>query len=316
MSPEQCRGTREIDHRTDIYALGVILFEMLCGRAPFVSEGFGEMVHLHISAPPPPPRSIEPGVPEDLERLILWCLAKEPDDRVQTMTDVHAALTGRPTPPARATAPTARTPRQPGPPPTPTTFTQAGTGALATDVTPRSRRKAPAIVLGVVAIGAVALLTRGSWMPRSSDTVTVAPAATAPAKPTPAPAAPTAAPAAPAKVTAAIVSDPPGARVVREKDGAVIGMTPFRETWPSGDGVRKLRLELDGYRTEAVAAPARSQASILSFALRKSPSRTAQAHKTRRADRCRGSAPRLGARPCAEAGPRAEAAAKSEPVPL
>src|SRR3954469_23404027 len=49
MSPEQCRGTREIDPRTDIYALGVILFEMLCGRPPFVSEGFGEMVHLHIS---------------------------------------------------------------------------------------------------------------------------------------------------------------------------------------------------------------------------------------------------------------------------
>src|SRR5215510_2913138 len=83
MSPEQCRGTREIDHRTDIYALGVILFEMLCGRAPFVSEGFGEMVHLHISATPPSPRSIEPSIPEDLERLILWCLAKEPDERLQ-----------------------------------------------------------------------------------------------------------------------------------------------------------------------------------------------------------------------------------------
>src|SRR5262245_20776567 len=85
MSPEQCRGTREIDYRADIYALGVILFEMVCGRAPFVSEGFGEMVHLHISEPPPPPRSIEPSVPEDLERLILWCLAKEPTERMQSM---------------------------------------------------------------------------------------------------------------------------------------------------------------------------------------------------------------------------------------
>ena len=91
MSPEQCRGTREIDHRTDIYALGVILYEMLCGRPPFVSEGFGEMVHLHISAAPPPPRTINPSIPDDLERLILWCLAKEPDERMQTMADVHAA---------------------------------------------------------------------------------------------------------------------------------------------------------------------------------------------------------------------------------
>ena len=50
-------------------------------------------------------------MPEDLEGLILWCLEKEPDDRVQTMADVHAALTGRTTA-ARKTAPTPRTPRQ------------------------------------------------------------------------------------------------------------------------------------------------------------------------------------------------------------
>jgi hypothetical protein len=61
---------------------------------------------------------------------------------------------------------------------------------------------------------------------------------------------------------------PEGARVVREKDGAVIGMTPFRETWPSGDGVTRLRLELDGYRTETVAVPL-DRGVDLSFALRK-----------------------------------------------
>jgi len=276
MSPEQCRGTREIDHRTDIYALGVILFEMLCGRPPFVSEGFGEMVHLHISQPPPTPRTINPEIPEELERVILWCLAKEPDERLQTMADVHAALTGRPTPPARPTAKTAR-PKTPEPT-TPTTFTQAGAGAIATDVMGASRgRKASAVVLGVLAIGGVALwLTRGSWQSRPAETVTVKPAPARPVAPTTA--APPVAPAkAAAKVTAAIVSDPPGARVVREKDGAVIGMTPFRETWLSGDGVTRLRLELDGYRPEAVAVPL-DRGVDLSFALHKVAA-TADSHK-------------------------------------
>ena len=305
MSPEQCRGTREIDHRTDIYALGVILYEMLCGRPPFVSEGFGEMVHLHISQPPPPPRTINPSIPEDLERLILWCLAKEPDERMQTMADVHAALTGRPTPAARPTAKTAR-PQTPAPAPTPTTFTQAGAGAIATGVMGRSRgRRTSAIVVAVLALGGAALwLTRGSWESRPEATVTVAPAPSS--RPiAPAVASPPAAPAKAApKVTAAIVSEPAGARVVREKDGAVIGMTPFRETWPSGDGVTKLRLELDGYRSEMVAVPL-DRGVDLSFALRK-VSAPAEPHK--RKDTKRSSARSPGARPAATARP--------EPVPL
>jgi serine/threonine-protein kinase len=306
MSPEQCRGTREIDHRTDIYALGVILFEMLCGRPPFVSEGFGEMVHLHISQPPPAPRTINPSIPEELERVILWCLAKEPDERMQTMADVHAALTGRPTPAARPTAKTARPPQTPAPATTPTTFTQAGAGAIATDVMGKSRgRKASAIMLGALAVGGVALfLTRGSWSPRPADTVTVKPAT--PVRPiAPTTTAPPAAPAkAAAKVTAAIVSDPPGARVVREKDGAVIGMTPFRETWPSGDGVTKLRLELDGYRNENVAVPL-DRGVDLSFALRKVAA-PAESHKHKDPKRP----------PAATKPPTTKPPVRLEPVPL
>ena len=130
------------------------------------------------------------------------------------------------------------------------------------------RRSRSAVALG----GGALWMTRGSWMPRPADTVTVAPATPAPA-PAPANAAepPSPLPAAakpPASVKAAIVSDPPGARVVREKDGAVIGMTPFRESWPSGDGVQKLRLELDGYRSETVVVPL-DRGVDLSFALRK-----------------------------------------------
>jgi serine/threonine-protein kinase len=305
MSPEQCRGTREIDHRTDIYALGVILYEMVCGRPPFVSEGFGEMVHLHISAPPPPPRTIDASIPEDLERLILWCLAKEPADRVQTMADLYAALTGRPTP-ARMTAPTQ--PQRLQQPANPTTFTQAAHARdLGTDVMSRARgRKAPLIVLGALAIaGVVVWQTRGSWMSRPADTVIVAPAAPANANPPPA-AEPTPANAAPAAVTAALVSDPSGARVVREKDGAVIGMTPFRETWPSGGGVLKLRLELDGYRSESVAVPL-DRGVDLSFTMHKVATADAPKHKdTKHTPAAKTPRPSPTARP----------AAKSEPVPL
>ena len=302
MSPEQCRGTREIDHRTDIYALGVILYEMVCGRPPFVSEGFGEMVHLHISAPPPPPRTIDATIPEDLERLILWCLEKEPADRVQTMSDLHAALTGRPTP-ARMTAPTQPQRRQQ--PANPTTFTQAAHARdLGTDVVSRSRgRKAPVIVLAALAIaGVVVWQTRGSWMSRPADTVTVAPAAPAPAAPAPEP---PPANAAPATVTAALVSEPSGARVVREKDGAVIGMTPFRETWPSGGGVLKLRLELDGYRAESVAVPL-DRGVDLSFTMHKVATADAPQHKDAK----------HSARARKRRGRHAKPSAKSEPVPL
>ena len=59
MSPEQCRGTQTVDHRSDIYSLGIIFFEMLCGQPPFVSEGFGELVNMHLNVAAPAPSHAE-----------------------------------------------------------------------------------------------------------------------------------------------------------------------------------------------------------------------------------------------------------------
>src|SRR5262249_46826871 len=67
MSPEQCRGLREIDRRTDVYALGVVLYHMLCGRPPFQSEATGDILMMHVSLPPEPPRSIDAAIPAWLE---------------------------------------------------------------------------------------------------------------------------------------------------------------------------------------------------------------------------------------------------------
>ena len=63
MSPEQCRGVGEIDHRTDIYSLGCMLFEMLVGRPPFTQEGFGELIQCHLGVAPPRLRINRPFIP-------------------------------------------------------------------------------------------------------------------------------------------------------------------------------------------------------------------------------------------------------------
>jgi serine/threonine protein kinase len=98
MSPEQCQGLIEkLDHRTDIYALGIILYEMLCGAPPFLSEGFGDIIIMHVMKEPVPPQQINPTVPNDVSAAILRALAKSPDDRFQSMHEFQAALRGHTT---------------------------------------------------------------------------------------------------------------------------------------------------------------------------------------------------------------------------
>jgi hypothetical protein len=92
MSPEQCRGAADVDHRTDIYALGCILFEMLTGRPPFIGQGSGEIVGMHQYVEPPLVRGFRPDVPEALEALIARCIAKDPAARFSSMTELAAAL--------------------------------------------------------------------------------------------------------------------------------------------------------------------------------------------------------------------------------
>jgi eukaryotic-like serine/threonine-protein kinase len=92
MSPEQCRGAGRVDLRTDVYSLGCILFEALCGRPPFVHEGFGELISAHMSEPPPSPAALNLEVPPDVDELCQSLLAKGAEQRPQTMGEVGARL--------------------------------------------------------------------------------------------------------------------------------------------------------------------------------------------------------------------------------
>ncbi|MFQ6044786.1 MAG: serine/threonine-protein kinase [Gemmatimonadales bacterium] len=94
MSPEQAGGKRDIDHRSDIYALGIVGYETLIGEPPFRGTSFHDVMVKHFSDPAPDPRELRPEVPHSLARAVLRCLAKEPGDRWATATEAAQAALG------------------------------------------------------------------------------------------------------------------------------------------------------------------------------------------------------------------------------
>lgn len=94
MSPEQCRGER-VNARSDIYSLGVMLFQMLAGELPFRSDKDGDVMAKHMHAPPPSLKKINRAVPKAVSDLVQAALAKDPDDRPATASLFATQLRGR-----------------------------------------------------------------------------------------------------------------------------------------------------------------------------------------------------------------------------
>ncbi len=91
MSPEQCRG-KNVDHRTDIYAMGVMCHELLTGKRPFTGESTMDLMFKHAKEPPPPMSTLCPAIPASLDEPVLRMLAKEPADRPDTLAAAIDAL--------------------------------------------------------------------------------------------------------------------------------------------------------------------------------------------------------------------------------
>lgn len=91
MSPELCRG-EETDHRSDIYSLGAVFFEMLTGEMPFKASSVDEMVQKHLNAQIPPASKLNPEIPPVLDKVIRYMMAKQPAQRLQTLGDLLPPL--------------------------------------------------------------------------------------------------------------------------------------------------------------------------------------------------------------------------------
>jgi len=212
MSPEQCRGAAHVDPRSDVYALGCVLFTLAVGRPPFQADGIGDMIVMQLHDPAPVPSQLRPGIPPEIDQLVLRCLAKDPAQRFPTAADLATAISAVlgssvPVLPARAGDYAAGT--------APTTLSSA-TGATRAPRATRSHAGRIAAIAGLGAAGlAIAIaVARGGDPPAPALTPPPAPAPNPPPSPAPEhqpPAAPSPAPAVAAPPAPA--PPDPGARV-------------------------------------------------------------------------------------------------------
>ena len=194
MSPEQCRGAAEVDHRSDLYSLGCVLFHMLTGQPPFDGEGTGDLIAAHVRDTAPAPSTIRPAIPPGVDAIIARCLAKEPDARYESIDelrimleqaqarlsspgDVSSAIPR----PAQIATPRPETPVVRLVPSRPAMPTTMGASVGQIDLRPRSGRWVGRI--GALAVaGVIALVVGTITMNRSAESATTEPAgATEPA---------------------------------------------------------------------------------------------------------------------------------------
>jgi serine/threonine protein kinase len=108
MSPEQMRDPRAVDPRSDIWSLGVVLYRLACGKAPFEADTLGRLLTMVMHEQASPPRAVRPDLPPGFDAVVMRCLEKDPEARFANVAELAYALSPYASDPARAAAAAAR----------------------------------------------------------------------------------------------------------------------------------------------------------------------------------------------------------------
>ncbi len=302
MAPEACRGD-DVDHRADIYSLGILMYLMFCGRVPFEDASLLKVLQMQVGSPLPPPRSIQPNLAPEIAAVISHALAKDPEDRYPSMLDLLDAFEAALPPGAdrllleaqRGSTQAIRTTPFPGvtlTPRLPRTGTGPSESSLPVSPTvrppaPRSNNKKVLVVtllcVAFAVLGVVFAVQRTGKSSPEPQGEPVAMGSSAPIPqlpprkvvpdPTDGSGAPVVdvKPPAPAKTQLRIVSVPAGATIVL--DGTKLGVTPLETSVDRAERSAQLVISRRGY-TDAVRTIDLRDAVALEISLAAVPKET------------------------------------------
>ena len=250
MAPEQACGEDNVDHRADVYSLGVIMYELITGKPPFTAVNYLGIIAQHASDPPVPPSKQRPDleIPPLVETIILKAMAKRPADRFSTMAEMEGALIHALATVDPATAVTFSPDR------TPASLLTPPTGLGMVQRSPR--RKGLWALLGLAAVVGIGVAVYAAWPGKTERPAPVKPPVTLPVTPdarvhaarepdgpAPLPAEKT--------VTLRLTSKPAGATVY-DVSGKKLGKTPLEHEIDRSRETLVLTLKRRGYQNATI----------------------------------------------------------------